>query len=239
MSESLEKSKVFVQLLGHLAGKWYQDHPGICRMQYDLAVKANKHILTWRDPSLKIDACKDESQKALLSGENVMAVDFEEFKAHVVKRATFNPSVKSHSRPEISPGLMVYLNAAPEDHNQAEDIEKLLEKRNLTIVLSCWEGKEKDIIADMEKFMLYSDGIIVVYGYVKTTEVRHYLYMCRNLLFRREKKMPAIAIYEGKPGNQPPPRFKMPGLRVINCRDCFDESKFLPFFQDLKQGEVS
>jgi len=239
MREGLAQSKVFVQLLGTLSGKMNQHHPGICLMQYDVAVQANKHILCWRDPNLKIDACKDAAHKKLLSGENVMAVDFEEFKAYVVKRAQYHPTVKKQAANDMRPGQMIFLNADRVDQHQAEDIEKLLEEKNLTTVLPCWDDKEENIIKDMESFILDSDGVIVVYGYVTTTKIRKQLLMCRNLLFRREKQLPALAIYEGKPGTQPPYNFKMPNLRVINCRDYLDESKFVPFFEDLKQGELS
>jgi len=239
MGDALEQSRVFVQLLGNLPGKRYQNQPGICRMQYDLARQANKQILSWRKPNLEINACEDISQKELLSGENVMAVDFEEFKAHVVKRAKFNPSARTHSEVDLSPDLWIFLNADPVDENQAKDIATLFKKRNLSVALPIWEGEESDIIEDMESWMLDSDGVIIVYGYVKTTKVRKQLRMCRNLLFRREKKMPALAIYEGKPGTQPPPNIEIPNLKVINCRDCLDESKFMPFFNDLKQGEIS
>ena len=232
--DQIQSSCLYVQLLGHMAGKTRSNPLGMCRLQYDCAIHTKKHIIQWRDPQ-KIDTpASDADLNTLLDGESVMAIGFEEFKSHVLKRALFKPPLLSTLDSQDMPDMMVFIHAAPIDEDQAKPIEQLFKRLNLSVALPIWEGKDMDILNDLKDIILYSNGVMIVYGNIDTAWVRKQLMMSRNLIFRREHPG-ALAIYEGNPGTQPDFRMRMPNLHIINCRTGWDETQFYPFLEALKQ----
>ncbi len=80
MKSDFVHSHVFVQLLSDLSGKKYPGHPSYCQLQNDVAREAEKDILQWRSPLLKIERIMDGDHRKLLEGDTVLAVGLAEFK---------------------------------------------------------------------------------------------------------------------------------------------------------------
>ncbi|MCP4689959.1 MAG: hypothetical protein GY859_18045, partial [Desulfobacterales bacterium] len=186
---------VFVQLLSGLPGKTRSIREGICRLQYECARETGKIILQWHDPKLNVDDVTDSDQKTLLTGQAVMAGGLTKFKKQVVKRARFKPP--GQTTPDISPDVMVFLNADKKDEPHAMDVADVMGRYRVGYALPIWEGKAADLLADMEDFILNSDGVIVIYGAVDALWVRKQLLDCRNLNYRREEPLKALAVYQG------------------------------------------
>ena len=240
VAASLAECRVFVQLLSGQAGKTRTLRDGVCRLQFEAAEKAGKVVLQWRSPDSKLDDVSDQGQKELLSGTSVQSVAMSEFRGQVVKRARFKPP-KADASPSvsISSGALVFLNAEKRDKPHAEQVAELMKQREVACAFPVWEKDEPDLLKDMEDFILNSDGFIVIYGNVQNTWVRKQLLYCRNLIYRREEPLKAMAIYEGPPPGKPAINFTIPGLTVIRCRDCLDEREFEPFFEALANGGPS
>ena len=131
---------------------------------------------------------------------------------------------------------MVFLNADKLDERHVRKVEKIMIRNEVSCALSMWELDEKSMLEDMEHFILNSDGVIVFYGNVNALWVRKRLHYCRNLIFRREEPLKALAVYEGPPRDKMDYNFTIPGLKTINCRDCFDEEKLRPFLEAIGKG---
>ncbi len=181
---------------------------------------------------MKVDDVEDPDQKALLSGRSVMSVGITEFKEQVVKRANFKPRLQA--APDATPDVWVFLNADRQDEPQAMEVAGLMNRNQVVCALPLWEGKTADILRDMENFILNSDGVIVIYGNVDALWVRKQLMYCRNLIYRREEPLKALAVYEGPTPEKP--GIMIPGLEIIDCRNCLDEGKFKPFLDALGKG---
>jgi hypothetical protein len=231
--KAMEPCRVFVQLLSQFSGKSRGSDMGKCRLQFECAKSAGKTILQWRSPDLTPDHA-DDDQKSLLSESTVVAVDFEEFKKQAVKRA----DVRLLQTP-VAPDVMVFVNAEKADKTHAEDVGRLMEKCSIGHVLPIWEGNEKELLQDMEAFILSSQGVVVVYGNVHAAWVRKQILYCRNLTFRRSEPLKALGVYDAPVQNKQNLNFKLPGVHIINCRNCLNEAEFKPFFHALSEGGMS
>jgi hypothetical protein len=63
-------------------------------------------------------------------------------------------------------------------------------------------------------------------------------------IFRKRKRPLTLAIFDGPPEHEPPEQkppltFKLPNMRILECRDCVDEKKLLDFIESLQKGEMT
>jgi hypothetical protein len=231
VDKELGNSKVFVQLLSGSDGRSLPGWPSCVHLQYERALEAGKTILQWRSPSLNRDMIADEGHRRLVEGETVWAVGLEEFKQTVVKHALLKPAVRTRSKCT----LFVLLDVnREEDSPLADEIARVMEKHNIDYVLPLQHGKPSEIRTELEKFLLDSDGIIIVYGVVTPAWAREQLHQCRKIIPRRERPFKAIAVYEGPPEEKDSLGFKLADMQVIDCRKCLIEEKLIPFFESLE-----
>jgi hypothetical protein len=229
VDRDLMNSKIFVQLLSNLNGKMPPKWSSYIHFQYERAVKAEKLILQWRSPSLKLDTVTDEDHRKLLEGEMVAAVGLEEFKQMVAKRALIKPAASP--KPMCT---LVFLDVSSEDSPLADEIVRVMDKNNIGYARPLRHGTPSEIRKELQKFLLESDGIIIVYGSVTPAWARDQLLYCHKLMYKREQPLKAIAIYEGPPEEKDPLDFTLPDMQIIECRRCLIEEKLLPFFESLK-----
>ena len=239
---ALEDCLAFVQLLGAQAGKSRLIPEGICGLQHQCAVKRNMPIFEWRHPDLSAEDIADEAHRSLVFGCSVQAVRMTEFRRDVVRRA--KSSAKFAASPDLARDVLVFLNAHRRDEPHARKVADLMISREIGYALPAWDSDEADMLADMEGFVMDSQGVIVVYGDVESTWARKQVRYCRNINFRREKPLDVIAVYDGPPSQtddeHPPekPRLNIdiPGVKLVDCRDCFREDRFGPVFEALGIG---
>ena len=211
--------KLFVQLLSEWPGKKTEALPeGIVGFQFAQAKAAGCNILQWRSPELDLHKITDDAHCERLQGETVIPVSLEEFKARIVESTRPKP-VKVERRPATKPDF-VFLNAESGDHPLAEELAEVLKSEaDFWYALPLQKGKAADIRADLEASLQDCDGLIIVYGSSPVVWVHEQLRHCRRTLAQRDRKIRALAIYEGPPVPKDEIEIKVPGLQILNCRD--------------------
>ena len=220
----------FVQLLGPIRGK---SLPGssfsYVALQHQWAIAAGKPILQWRDPRLDLGSIEDSDHRALIEGGTVQAVDLETFKREIVKST--EQANERRQRPAGQP--FVFVNIEHEDLPIAENLYEILECHGCGYAIPMQGGKADAVRKDLEANLLECDGLIVVYGQIPEDWVREQLRQWRKMLFRREKPLRALAVYQGPPDREHPLGMKLPQMQIIDCRSGMDVHRLGPFLQAL------
>jgi hypothetical protein len=231
---------MFVQLLGPFAGK---KPPAGARsyaaLQYDIAAERRLPILQWRDPSVEPARVRDAEHAALLLGRHVQAVELELFKREVLTRAGEEKRRKATPSPADKPladQAFVFINVGPDDLPLTEDLCSLLEKSGCSYALPMHEGRPDEIRQDLEANLLDCDGLVIVYGEITEQWVREQLRQWRKILYRRDKPLRALAVYEGPPSEKQRLGMRLPKMQVIDCRRGLEQDKIRSFLNELANG---
>lgn len=239
VDSDLGKCILFVQLLSNLIGKKPGFPQGYPRFQYQRAVASGKPILQWRNRDLDTSSIADSEYKAFLEGEKVLAIGIEEFKSEVVK------CVHNLLEPDTPPGdTLVFVNAEKDDFPLAESVGKVLDGYRIgyAFPLSCISPPEKctpsQIREDLEQNLLGCSALILIYGNATPVWVREQFNYYRRILPKRNQPLP-FALCEGPPPDnptEPKPQlgFKMPGMRILQCRGGANRQELQAFLQDLE-----
>ena len=94
-------------------------------------------------------------------------------------------------------------------------------------------GRPDEIRQDLEANLLDCDGLIVVYGEIAEQWVREQLRQWRKILYRREKPLRALAVYEGPPIEKQRLGMRLPKMRIIDCRRGLQEDEVRSFLNAL------
>ena len=238
LQEELRDSLIFVQLLGPFPGKKPpgSDH-SYAKLQYDLAVESGLPILQWREGHLILSSISDPEHRALVDGLHVQAVELESFKRDILSRAK-RERQKRQTPAESGSSIVqdqafIFINIEKEDLGLADDLCDLLERSGYSYALPMREGRPDEIRQDLEANLLDCDGLIVVYGEITEQWVREQLRQWRKMLFRREKPLRALAVYEGPPSEKQRLGMKLPKMHVIDCRQGLQEEKVKGFLSAL------
>jgi hypothetical protein len=233
LDNDLDHSKLFVQLLSAVPGKKLADLPqGYVGLQLERARSAGKKILQWRSSELNFHELADDQHRQLLESETVLAVGFEEFKAMVVEG-----SKDGSSDPAPVPPLntVVFVNTESTDRVIAASLTTVLEGRGVGYVLPLERGKPADIRRDLKTNLQQCDGLIIIYGNATVAWVHEQIWRCLDVLRRRKRPVRALAIYDGPPEQKEPLGFKLPNMRVINCRNGLDSNAVDSFLAQLRE----
>jgi hypothetical protein len=235
MDADLANSEVFIQLLSGVAGKKTADLPaGYAGLQLQRARAAGRRIIQWRSPELDLTEVADDDHRKLLESETVLAVPFEEFKAKAVDAAKRKPIVPGPPHP---PSNMVFVNTEPADRSIAQSLINELERGGVGYILPLEQGKPAEIRRDLKTNLQLCDGLVIVYGNTTVTWVREQLWRCGEILRRRKRPVRALAIYDGPPEQKQALGFKVPNMKVINCRRSLDLAAIGSFLGQLGTDE--
>ncbi|HEX5271577.1 MAG TPA: serine/threonine-protein kinase [Gemmataceae bacterium] len=240
MEKDLAGCVMFVQLVGPFPGK---RPPGGARsyaaLQCDVAAQKGLPILQWREVSLDPAHVRDAEHAAFVNGRHVQAVELEEFKRDVVARAA--QEVKRRTAEKAAPKppadqAFVFINVGRDDLPLTGDLCGLLEQRGCSYALPMHEGRPDEIRQDLEANLLDCDGLIIVYGEITEQWVREQLRQWRKILYRRDKPLRALAVYEGPPCEKQGLGMRLPKMHVIDCRQGMQEDKVRSFLNELANG---
>jgi serine/threonine protein kinase len=237
MQHDMQQCLLFVQLVGPFAGK---KPPGETRsyaaLQYEIAERSGLPILQWRDAALQTAGIRDPEHSALLGNRHVQVVDLELFKRETVTRAA--QERKRYEQSQLPPApaadkAFIFINAGRDDLPLTEELCELLERHGYSYALPMHDGRPDEIRQDLEANLLDCDGLIVVYGEIPEQWVREQLRQWRKVLFRREKPLRALAVYEGPPPQKQRLGMRLPQMRVLDCRQGLQVEKVRSFLESL------
>jgi hypothetical protein len=237
MQRDLQECLLFVQLVGPFAGKKLpgesRSYPGL---QYAIAEQCGLPILQWRDAALQTAGIRDPDHVALLAGRHVQAVDLELFKRETVARAAQERKRREQQESQSESATdkaFVFINVGRDDLPLTEGLCDLLETHGFSYALPMHDGRPDEIRQDLEANLLDCDGLIVVYGEIPEQWVREQLRQWRKILFRREKPLRSLAVYEGPPLEKQRLGMRLPQMRVLDCRQGLQEEKVRSFLESL------
>lgn len=237
LNRDIQNCLAFVQLLGPFPGKKppgaTQSYPNV---QHQAAGHAGLPVLQWRDASLDCGSIPDEAYRTLVEGPQVEAVDLEQFKRDVLKRVAAEKAARDASLTSGVPmqdQAFIFVNVERGDMPIADDLCELLDESGFSYALPMHEGRPDEIRQDLEANLLDCDGLIVVYGEITEQWVREQLRQWRKILFRRDKPLRALAVYEGPPPEKKRLGMKLPKMHVIDCRNGMELGKVRGFLESL------
>ena len=215
--QDLECCTLFAQLLGPTRGRRLEFAPGrrLPELQFDLARRANKPILQWRERSLELASIPDAKHRALLEGAQVRACGINEFKAAVVERAFQKPTRR---RAQTSTQTVVFLNVNSPDRVLARDLGMRLSGLGLDCYWPIEAGAPETIRADLEENLRECDGLVLVYGETQVEWVHQQLRQTRKIISTRQRPLAAMALFDGPPREKPDIAAAIPDLITYNCR---------------------
>ena len=211
LTRDLQKSSLFVQILGTDATF------GIPVKQYNAAKAAGVPIVQWRPPDVQMNEVDQQNHRQLLDGADVLATGFVEFQEYVVRR------LQRRSEGVTPPaGVLVFVNAAPEDMPLAQLVSEICEKNGIGYSLPLQLTDSIEVTAvreDLENNLLTCDAVIILYGATPVLWVRRQLFNCKRMQGKRDVPLRLIAVYTQPAGEtrKPELNLRMPEVHLLDC----------------------
>jgi hypothetical protein len=212
----LNRAKLFVQLLGPIAGKRPPDIPdGYGWLQLEGARRRSLPIVQWRSPELDLDSIEWPRHRELLELETVQATSLESFKKAIV--VAFEPPPPSpEPRHTGADRPLVFLNTESRHRYIASEIRGAIGDRAVWTE-PLFEGPAEMVREDLEQNLIDCDAMIMVYadnpGWARA-QLRNY----HKLSPRRERPVRAIGLIDAPPAEKPELGFFLPELVTIDGR---------------------
>ena len=223
--QDLSECAVFVQLLNGRSEKKPEDSPNsYLQLQYEIARNSGKPVFQWRSPYLDIAIIQDQEHQLLVSGDKVRAEGIEEFKRAVKDFILKPPQVKPLPvKKPANLNALIFVNMTSLDRPLAEKVCDELKRQGVGYSRPLASGDPSDTRSDLEVNPLECDGLIVIYGSSTTLWVRRQLLECRKMLSKREKPIPAFAIFEGPPEEKSSIACMFPNLQLLDLKKGIDD----------------
>jgi len=232
VESDLARADVFVQLLGRTHAKRPPDMPqGYDRLQFERAATRGVPILQWLRPDIDPAMIADPPHASLLSGENVMRIGLESFKADIVKRLEKRPV----SAPPPSSEQFIFINADGSDLKIAEDLRREFTSAHVSAAVPILQGSSEDVRLDLEENIVECDALVMVYGEATPVWVRGQLRLYSKLKHRRSQPLKALAIYLGPPESKPDIGMDLPEIKRIEYREGMAAESVRQFLTGLVQ----
>ena len=216
VDQDLEQCELFVQLLSPFPGKRPPDATQtFVELQLERARQSGKTVLQWREPSLDLKSVRDAAHLQLLEGETVLSVGLEELKNTITSRL-FPPPPPPPPPPRPADAGLVFVNAEPGDLPFAQQISQQIRRLGAGYVLPLQQGDPTEVRADLERNLLECDKLVIVYGATTPNWVREQLRYARKVLFRRERELQGLAVYQGPPPPKQALGFELPNQQTID-----------------------
>jgi hypothetical protein len=216
LDADLARSRLFVQLLGPLAGKRPPDLPdGYCWLQVECARRRGVPILQWRSPELDLASIEWPRHRELLEFATVQATSLGSFK-HAITNFLMAPPPAPGPRRGGAGRPLVFLNTEPRHRAIAAEIRGAIGSRaDWTEPLL--EGPSKEIREDLEQNLIECDAMVIVYAN-DARWARAQLHQFRKYSSRRERPVLAIPVIDVPPPEKPDLGMFLDGMVTIDSR---------------------
>jgi hypothetical protein len=216
--QDLDQADLFIQLLGHRAGRLPPDLPeGYTRYQFEAAKTAGVPIMQWRRPDLDVQAVSDPTYKSMVAADTVVASGLEAFKRQILDWVRDSLS-RSQRRPEAR-AATVFINADNSDMNVARDVERECLRHALTTILPIAGVSSEETRKDLEESLTDCDVLLFIYGETTPAWIRSQLRQFSKIRPQRQADPKLLAICNGPPRDKPDIGVTFPNAHVINCPD--------------------
>ena len=235
VQDDLVQSKLFVQLLGSLAGRKLKGlRQSRARCQYELALEAEIPVAQWRSAELDIEEVQDSDQQALLRGKTVSTDSLETFQAEILNKLLPPKSSPGSLPPEAcNIDILLFLDAnTRHDHALVKSICEMLDQLGVGYMLPLQSDNPAENREAFEQYVLDCNALVVVYGEVSVKWVSDQLLAIRKICWKRQEPL-TFAIFDGPPEQKPFVNIKLPNMRVLQCRNKVDEEQLVKFVASL------
>jgi len=213
IDEQLVDCRLFVQMFGRFRSPYDA-------VQFERATAAGLPVFRWRGRDLDLETVPDPEHRAQLSGPDVEAMDFEEFKQSIVERVRVIEA--GRGRDSLPDDPFVVIRAAQDDYSAADAIADQL---------SVWEigydiVDESISLRDVAEAHTY-DAFIVIYGSCPYAWIREQLIQCRELMLIAKDRAPKCAVFVAPVEHKQPLRCRPPRIQVFDGSEPQDLRRFL------------
>jgi hypothetical protein len=231
--QDLARADLFVQLLGHRAGRVPPDLPqGYTGFQLNAAKVAGVEIMQWRHPDLDTSGISDASYQNILTAETVVASGLEAFKSEVLVRARKRRrEPRKNPSPTSSP--TVFINADDKDMTIAREIERECLRQALTTFLPMSGPSSEANRKDLAENLTDCDVLLFIYGDSTQDWIRSQLRFFGKVKPKRDADPKLLAICSGPPAQKPDIGISIPNAHVINCTEGWDMPKIRALLAEL------
>jgi hypothetical protein len=216
LDADLASSRLFVQLLGPIAGKRPRDIPdGYGWLQLEGALRRGVPILQWRSPDIDPQTIEWQRHRELLERETVQATSLESFKRAILA-ALAPPPPAPEPRRDSSERPLVFLNTEMRHRAIAAEIRGAI--GNLAVWTEpLFEGPAEMVREDLEQNLIDCDAMVMVYadnpGWARA-QLRNF----HKLAPRRDHPVRSIPVIDAPPTVKPELGFFLPEMVVIDGR---------------------
>jgi hypothetical protein len=214
LDADLANSRLFVQLLGPIAGKRPRDVPdGYGWLQLDGARRRGLPILQWRSPDLIPASVEWPRHRELLELETVEATSLESFKRAIM--AALEPPSPTPQRQGNGERPLVFLNTELRHRAIAAQIRGVVGDRAVWAE-PMFEGPAETVREDLEQNLICCDAMVMVYadnaGWARA-QLRNF-----HKVAPRRDRPPRAILMDVPPEQKPELGFFLPEMVVINGR---------------------
>jgi hypothetical protein len=225
----LDPSKLFVQLLSAARGPETAFGGGkrLPLLQWDVARRAGKKMLLWRDRSVNLTDVASADHRTLL--DSAIACPIEEFKRAVVDEGRREPPPPP-ARPS---SVMVFVDSESRDQPLARELGRILAAQGVACYWPLEKGTPEEVRKDFESNLRDCDGVVIVYGASEPSWVREQLRFGTKV-FRQRTNRPALAICQGPPPEKGELGMLDPDMLFLDCSGGLALDALRPFVDKLR-----
>ncbi len=126
-----------------------------------------------------------------------------------------------------APGILVFINAVPEDKAQVDKVCRFLKVKNIRYSLPLENSETAsaaEIRHDMKNNLLSCDVIILIWDKAPLAWIREQLLFCKRMESKREKNLKLIAVcLNPSTTDKSQLNFMLPNMRMFDCSELQDD----------------
>jgi len=211
LRDDLEQSRLFVQLLGPLAGD-RSDYPkGMAWLRYASALPLlpTARIVQWRDPQLDVGQVADSDARELLSLPTVRSCGLQEFKQAVAALMQRKPRERAAPAPKC-----LFVNADLLDRGFATEISNWLTGQGYIVLEPPMTTDPAAWREEWETNLSLCQGLMLVFGKTRPCWVTQQFLQSSKVIAQREVPIELLSICVGPPPPSQPGHDKLEELSL-------------------------
>ncbi|HQZ81141.1 MAG TPA: toll/interleukin-1 receptor domain-containing protein [Steroidobacteraceae bacterium] len=230
LREDLEQARLFVQLLGPLAGDRSDEPRGMAWLRWSVAdaVLSHECIIQWRDPQLAIDTVGDADTQSLLHLPTVRSCGLSELKRSIAEILQRPKRTVAASIPKC-----VFVNAEGADRAFADQISAWLAGHGYIVLDPPTASDPTEWREAWESNLAHCQSLMLVYGQTKPGWITQQVLQSMKVNARRSEPIELWSVCIGPPPVEPDKLARLglrfEALRFLRCERGFDEAELRRF----------